>query len=93
MDAQRFGLTTDDIATAVNTAMLGQTASSVLEGDRVVDIRVMADPSRSDRVATLRDLPIRAPDGRVVTLSQVADVAEEPASSNCGARTCGRTWR
>jgi CzcA family heavy metal efflux pump len=78
VDAQRFGLTTDDIATAVNIAMLGETASSVLEGDRVVDIRVMADPSRSDRVATLRDLPIRAPDGRVVRLSQVADVAEEP---------------
>jgi CzcA family heavy metal efflux pump len=78
VDAQRFGLTTEDIATAVNIAMLGETASSVLEGDRVVDIRVMADPSRSDRVATLRDLPIRAPDGRVVRLSQVADVAEEP---------------
>ena len=35
-DAQRFGLNADDIAAAVNTALLGQTASSVLEGDRVV---------------------------------------------------------
>jgi len=78
VDARRFGLTTDDIAAAVNTAMLGETASSVLEGDRVVDVRVMADPSRSDRIATLRDLPIRAPDGRVVRLSQVVDVSEEP---------------
>ncbi len=78
MDAQRFGLSTDAIATAVNTAMLGETASSVLEGDRVVDIRVMADPSRSDRVATLRNLPIRAPDGRVIALSQVVDVSREP---------------
>jgi len=78
VDARRFGLTADDVATAVNIAMLGETASSVLEGDRVVDVRVMADPSRSDRISTLQDLPIRAPDGRVVRLSQVADVAEEP---------------
>ena len=27
-DAQRFGLTADDVAAAVNTAMLGQTAST-----------------------------------------------------------------
>ena len=43
-DAERFGLTADDIAAAVNTAMLGQVASTVLQGDRVVAIRVMADP-------------------------------------------------
>ncbi len=78
LDAQRFGLTAEDIGVAVNTAILGETASSVLEGDRVVDIRVMADPSTSDRIATLRDLPIRAPDGRVVQLAQVVDVTEEP---------------
>jgi len=78
VDAQRFGLTADDIATTVNAAILGETASTVLEGDRVVDVRVMADPAASARVATLRDLPIRAPDGRVVRLSQVVDIAETP---------------
>jgi CzcA family heavy metal efflux pump len=78
VDAQRFGLTAEDITAAVNTAMLGQTASSVLEGDRVVNIRVKADPSRIDRLASLRDLPIRASDGTLVKLSQVVDVVEEP---------------
>jgi len=78
IDAQRFGLTADDIAAAVNTAMLGQTASSVLEGDRVVEIRVKADPKRIDRLASLRDLPLRTPDGTLVKLSQVVDVVEEP---------------
>jgi multidrug efflux pump subunit AcrB len=78
IDAQRFGLTADDIAAAVNTAMLGQTASSVLEGDRVVVIRVKADPKRIDRLASLRDLPLRAADGTLVKLSQVVNVVEEP---------------
>jgi multidrug efflux pump subunit AcrB len=77
-DAQRFGLTADDVAVAVNTAMLGQTASSVLEGDRVVNIRVLADRADVNRMASLRELPLRAPDGTVVKLSQVADLSEEP---------------
>jgi CzcA family heavy metal efflux pump len=78
IDTQRFGLSAEDITTAVNTAMLGQTASSVLEGDRVVEIRVKADPSRINRLAGLRDLPLRAPDGSLIKLSQVVDIVEEP---------------
>ncbi len=78
VDAQRFGLTAEDITAAVNTAMLGQTASSVLEGDRVVEIRVKVDPKRIDRLASLRDLPLRSVDGNLVKLSQVVDVVEEP---------------
>ncbi len=77
VDAQRFGLTADDIAQALNTAMLGQTASWVLEGDRVVDIRVKVDPGRLNRLASLRELPLQTPDGLIIKLSQVADVIEE----------------
>ena len=78
MDAQRFGLSAEDIIAAVNTAMLGQTASSVLEGDRVVAIRVKVDPKRIERVAALRDLPLRTAEGGLIKLSQVVDVVEEP---------------
>jgi len=78
VDARRFGLTTDDIAAAANTAMLGRTASSVLEGDRIIDVRVKVDPDRIDKVATLRELPLRTPRGDLVKLSQAADVVEEP---------------
>jgi CzcA family heavy metal efflux pump len=79
VDAQRFGLTTTDISDAVHTAMLGQTASDVLEGDRIVDIRVVGDPAQQDRLTTLRDLPIRTPTGAVVQLGQVVDVSETEA--------------
>jgi CzcA family heavy metal efflux pump len=78
IDAQRFGLSAEDITKAVDTAMIGETASSVLEGDRVVEIRVKADPSRINRLAGLRDLPLRAPDGSLIKLSQVVDIIEEP---------------
>ncbi len=77
-DAQRFGLTTDDVAAAVQTAMLGQTASAVLQGDRLIDIRVVVDPADVDRIAKIRNLPLRCPDGSLVKLSQVVDIVEEP---------------
>jgi multidrug efflux pump subunit AcrB len=77
-DAQRFGLNADDVAQSVSTAMLGQVASSILEADRVIDIRVRVDPSRVDRLAALENLPIRSPGGAWVLLSQVADVTEDP---------------
>ena len=77
-EAQRFGLSSQDIAAAVNTAMLGQPASSVLEGDRVVTIRVQVDPDRINQIAALRELPLRTPAGQIVKLSQVAEIVEEP---------------
>jgi multidrug efflux pump subunit AcrB len=78
-DAGRFGLTVSDIAEAVNTALLGQVASHVLEGDRVVNIRVLADPASVNRIAALRELPLRTAAGAVVRLDQVANVVEEPS--------------
>lgn len=77
VDAGRFGLSAYDVAEAVNTAMLGRTASSVLEADRVIDIRVMVDASQTGTISALCNLPIHTPDGSVIKLSQVADVVEE----------------
>jgi CzcA family heavy metal efflux pump len=78
-DAERFGLTAQDIADAANTALMGEVASSMLEGDRVVSIRVIGEPSSVNGVAKLRELPLRIPDGAVVRLDQVADVSVEPS--------------
>ena len=76
--ARRHGLTSDDIAATLNTAMLGRTASSVLEGDRVVEIRVVGEPASVKHLDELKDLPIRTPSGGLVKISQVADITEEP---------------
>jgi len=76
--SQRFGLSAADVAAAVNTAMLGQRASSVLEGDRVVSIRVRVDGGSIGEIASLRELPLRTADGSLVKLSQVADIGETP---------------
>jgi CzcA family heavy metal efflux pump len=77
-DAQRFGLTAQDIANAVNTALLGQVSSYVLHGDRIVNIRVLAEPKSVDTISKLRNLPIRTPGGAVVRVEQVADLSVAP---------------
>jgi CzcA family heavy metal efflux pump len=77
-DAQRLGMDADGVAQAINTALLGQTASSVLQGDRVVEIRVRVDPSYIDRIASLGNLPLRSPGGLWFLLGQVADITEDP---------------
>jgi CzcA family heavy metal efflux pump len=78
-DAARFGFSVQDIAGAVNTALLGQTASYVLEGDRIVNIRILAEPASVNQISTLRGLPLRIASGAVVRLDQVADVSVEPS--------------
>jgi CzcA family heavy metal efflux pump len=78
-DAERYGLSAQDIANAVNTALLGEISSTVLQGDRVVNIRVMAARDSVNRIAALRELPIRTSNGTIVRLSQVADANEEPS--------------
>jgi multidrug efflux pump subunit AcrB len=50
----------------------------VLEGDRVVAIRVLVDKRQMGTLAAMQNLPIRSPSGVTVKLSQVADVSEEP---------------
>lgn len=77
-DAQRFGLSVNDVAMAVSTAMLGQKASYVLEGDRVINIRVRMNTDTTGQIASLRELLLRSLDGRTVKLSQVVDVVTEP---------------
>ncbi len=77
-DALRFGLSTDAVASALNLALLGETASSVVEADRVVDIRVKVDPARVRSTQDLGALPLRTPSGAWVELSQVADILEDP---------------
>jgi CzcA family heavy metal efflux pump len=78
-EAQRLGFNAADVGGALNAAMLGQKASYVLEGDRLVNVRVRLDSASLDRIEDLRNLLLRAPDGTPVKLSQIADLGEEPS--------------
>ncbi|HBI46596.1 MAG TPA: acriflavin resistance protein [Planctomycetales bacterium] len=72
-DLPRYGLKADDVARTVNIALLGETPSYVLEGDRQVNIRVLADPKQVSNATAIDSLIVRSESGAGARLSAVAD--------------------
>lgn len=73
--ARRLGLRNDDVLAAVETATRGTTVGQVFEGSRPVDVVVTLDSLDRRSAAALARLPLRGPDGRLLLLSDVADLA------------------
>jgi cobalt-zinc-cadmium resistance protein CzcA len=77
----RYGLNVSDINTLIGTAMGGQAATQVIQGERQFDMVVrMQEPFRSDENA-IRALLIATPDGQYLPLSQFCDVKVESGAS------------
>lgn len=74
----RHGLTADYVNGIIETAMRGQVVSSVLLDGRTFDLIVRYDePYRSD-IDNLMRMPVEAPDGTRIPLSEVAEVYMAP---------------
>ena len=76
--AARVGLTPADIGNTLQTSLLGNASSYLLQGDRTVGIRVLSAAETRDRELRIRETPIRSPSGSAVTLNDVADVQYQP---------------
>lgn len=72
----RYGLTIDDVQSAVRTAVGGETAGQVFEGVRRFDILVRYDEGARTTPEMIRELVIRTPAGLLIPLRQVAEVTE-----------------
>lgn len=77
VDAQRLGVSAEDVAFAAHGAMLGHTPSALLRGDRLIPIRVRVDPAQITTADAFARLPIRTPSGSAVQLAQAVSVIEE----------------
>jgi len=76
--AAHAGLTVEQVGAALETALLGNASSYMLQGDRIVGIRVvLTGDARSDE-ARIRELPIRSPSGAMLTLADVSDTQHIP---------------
>ena len=70
----RYGLNVLDVQQAVEAGASGAVVSQVIDGQRRYTIALrLPDRYRSD-FASMREIPLHAPGGAMVTLSQVADV-------------------
>lgn len=73
-DLLRYGVKSDDVARTLNISLLGETPSSVLEGDRQVNIRLLVDPRFVRNSSAIDALLVRSELGGSGTrLSAVAD--------------------
>jgi cobalt-zinc-cadmium resistance protein CzcA len=77
----RYGLNVSDINTLIGTAMGGQAATQVIQGERQFDMVVrMQEPFRSDENA-IRNLLIATPDGQYLPLGQFCDIKVDSGAS------------
>jgi multidrug efflux pump subunit AcrB len=72
--ARLLGLSSQDLAQAVNAAMTGITATQVRSGIYLVDVVVRASSEQRMSPATIRTLQVPLPNGRTVPLSQIASI-------------------
>jgi len=72
--ASQFGVTAIDIANTITTAMSGEAASSILQQDRLIQVRVILQPEVRTSLDKVRALQVRSTSGQLFRLDQVADV-------------------
>src|SRR5438034_4735167 len=72
--ASRFGVTTTDVANTVTTAMSGDAASSILQQDRLIRVRVIFPAEVRSSLDKVRALQVRSSSGALFRLDQVADI-------------------
>lgn len=70
----RFGISVQDVNEVINTAMAGQSAGLLFEGERRFDIVVRLDIENRKSVEDVRNLYVINSRGEQIPLTQVADV-------------------
>ncbi len=80
--AAAFGLTPSEVMRQASLAFNGIKISKVLEGDRTFDLYLRGNDLARTNLQTLQGLPIKAPNGVVLPLNTVANVAgiQEPSA-------------
>jgi multidrug efflux pump subunit AcrB len=73
--AARFGVTATDVANTVTTAMSGDAASSILQQDRLITVRVIFPDEVRTSLDALRAIQVRSSTGALFRVDQVADIA------------------
>lgn len=79
--AARFGVSANDIANAVTTAMTGDAASTILQNGRLITVRVVLPPAARQSLDALRGLIIRSSTGAQFRLDQVAEINYDPGQT------------
>jgi len=77
----RYGLAVQDVQNIVATAMGGQAATQVLEGERTFDLVVKMKESTVADIEAIRSIPVYGSNGERITLGTVAAIEVRPGMS------------
>ena len=72
--AAQFGVTANDVASTITTAMTGDASSSILQQDRLIKVRVIFPASVRTSLDSVKALQVRSSAGQLFRLDQVADI-------------------
>jgi len=73
--ARLLGLSSQDLAQALNTVVSGATVTQMRDGIYLVDVVTRASSEQRASLATIRTLQVPLPNGQTVPLSQIASIA------------------
>jgi len=79
--ASRFHLTVEAVTSQLNAALLGTVATTVLEGEKEVNVRVRYATAEPQNADALRAVRLTTPGGEPVLLSQVADITTQEGAA------------
>lgn len=72
--ASQFGVTANDVAATITTAMTGDASSSILQQDRLIKVRVIFPANVRTSLDNVKALQVRSSSGQLFRLDQVAGI-------------------
>src|SRR5665213_1668317 len=77
----RYGINIDDVGTVVQAAIGGQTATQVIQGEKLFDLIVRMEPQFRSGAREIGNLLVPAPGGQQIPLSELATIKEASGAS------------
>jgi len=77
----RYGINVDDVGTVVGAAIGGQTATQVIQGEKLFDLVVRMEPQFRSGAREIGNLLVPAPAGQQIPLSELATIHQTSGAS------------
>lgn len=77
----RYGINVADVEAVIQTAVGGDTATQVIQGEKRFDLVVRMEPQYRNNAAAIGNLLVGTPSGQQIPLSQLANIHESSGAS------------
>ncbi len=77
----RYGINVADVETVIQTAVGGQAATQIIQGEKLFDLVVRMEPQFRSTQSQIGNLLVGTPSGQLIPLSQLAEIEESSGAS------------